>query len=129
MRLLCLHEDTVQALQRLGTAVDDLTPRGLWNTPYHLVSMTPEQRDALQRLRVSMDDITPTALRDGAGVAATSGASQTSAGAGARGASAGAATTEPGGPLAHRLVRRLAPRLDRVVQQLDEAHHGDGERA
>src|SRR5919202_1276742 len=84
MRLLCLHEDTVQALQRLGTAVDDLTPRGLWNTPYHLVSMSPEQRDALQRLRVSMDDITPTALRDGGGVAAMAGTSQASLGTAAR---------------------------------------------
>ena len=37
MRLLCLHADTVQALQRLGTSVDDLTPQGLWDTPFHLV--------------------------------------------------------------------------------------------
>lgn len=65
MRLLCLHGDTVQALQRLGTSVEDLTPTGLWNTPYHLVSVSPEQRDALQRLRVTLDDVTPTALRDG----------------------------------------------------------------
>ena len=65
MRLLCLHADTVQALQRLGTSVDDLTPKGLWDTPYHLVTVSPEQRDALQRLRVTMDDVTPTALRDG----------------------------------------------------------------
>jgi hypothetical protein len=64
MRLVCLHADTVQALQRLGTAVDDLTPGGLWDTPYHLVTVSPEQRDALQRLRVTLDDITPTALRD-----------------------------------------------------------------
>jgi hypothetical protein len=64
MRLLCLHADTVQALQRLGTSVDDLTPSGLWDTPYHLVTVSPEQRDALQRLRVTLDDVTPTALRD-----------------------------------------------------------------
>jgi hypothetical protein len=70
MRLLCLHADTVQALQRLGTSVDDLTPTGLWDTPYHLVTVSPEQRDALQRLRVTLDDVTPTALRDG-GAAAT----------------------------------------------------------
>jgi hypothetical protein len=67
MRLLCLHADTVQALQRLGTAVDDLTPQGLWDTPFHLVTVSPEQRDALQRLRVTLDDVTPTALRDFAG--------------------------------------------------------------
>jgi hypothetical protein len=69
MRLLCLHEDTVQALQRLGTSIDDLTPRGLWDTPYHLVTVSPEQRDALLRLRVTLDDVTPTALRDGGGAA------------------------------------------------------------
>jgi hypothetical protein len=69
MRLLCLHADTVQALERLGTSVDDLTPQGLWDTPYHLVTVSPEQRDALQRLRVTLDDVTPTALRDGGGAA------------------------------------------------------------
>lgn len=66
MRLLCLHAETVQALQRLGTSLDDLTPGGLWDTPYHLVSVSVEQRDALQRLRVTLDDVTPTVLRDGA---------------------------------------------------------------
>jgi hypothetical protein len=70
MRLLCLHADTVEALQRLGTSIDDLTPEGLWNTPYHPVTVSPEQRDALQRLRVALDDITPTALRDGGAAAA-----------------------------------------------------------
>ncbi|MDQ3950734.1 MAG: hypothetical protein M3282_10345 [Gemmatimonadota bacterium] len=70
MRLLCLHADTVQALQRLGTSVDDLTPGGLWDTPYHLVTVSADQRDALQRLRVALDDVTPTALRDGGGGAA-----------------------------------------------------------
>jgi hypothetical protein len=78
MRLLCLHADTVQALQRLGTSVDDLTPAGLWDTPYHLVTVSPEQRDALQRLRVALDDVTPTALRDGG--AATAPAAQRAAG-------------------------------------------------
>jgi hypothetical protein len=76
MRLLCLHADTVQALQRLGTSIDDLTPGGLWDTPYHLVTVSPEQRDALQRLRVALDDVTPTALRDG-GAATTTTAGST----------------------------------------------------
>jgi hypothetical protein len=71
MRLLCIHADTVEALQRLGTSVDDLTPNGLWDSPYHLVTVSAEQRDALQRLRVTMDDVTPTALRDGAAASAT----------------------------------------------------------
>jgi hypothetical protein len=65
MRLLCLHANTVNALQRLGTPVEDLTPTGLWDTPYHLVTVSPRQREALQRLRVTLDDVTPTALRDG----------------------------------------------------------------
>jgi hypothetical protein len=73
MRLLCLHTDTVEALARLGTSVDDLTPGGLWGTPYHLVTVSPEQRDALQRLRVTLDDVTPTALRDGGAAASTRG--------------------------------------------------------
>jgi hypothetical protein len=71
MRLICVHSDTVQALQRLGTSIEDLTPSGLWNTPYHLVTVSPEQREALQRLRVAMDDVTPTALRDGVAAGAT----------------------------------------------------------
>jgi hypothetical protein len=71
MRLLCLHADTVEALQRLGTSVEDLTPNGLWDSPYHLVTVSADQRDALQRLRVTMDDVTPTALRDGAAAGAT----------------------------------------------------------
>jgi hypothetical protein len=92
MRLLCLHADTVNALQRLGTKVEDLTPSGLWNTPYHLVTVSIEQRDALQRLRVTLDDVTPTVLRDGALSPATA-----SAGAhvGAQGASATQATSIP----------------------------------
>ena len=80
MRLVCLHADTVSALQRLGTTVDDLTPGGLWDTPYHLVTVSAEQRDALQRLRVSLDDVTPTALRDGAGGGATARPSSRAAG-------------------------------------------------
>jgi hypothetical protein len=64
MRLICLHTDTVDALQKLGTSVEDLTPKGLWDTPFHLVTVSPEQREALQQLRVTLDDVTPTALRD-----------------------------------------------------------------
>jgi hypothetical protein len=83
MRLLCLHSDTVEALQRLGTSVDDLTPGGLWDTQYHLVTVSPEQRDALQRLRVALDDVTPTALRDGVTSAGTRAAAELGDGAGA----------------------------------------------
>jgi hypothetical protein len=72
MRLICLHADTVDALLRLGTPVDDLTPKGLWDTAFHLVTVSPEQRDALQQLRVTLDDVTPTALRDSNAGARTS---------------------------------------------------------
>ena len=75
-KLLCLHDDTVQALRRLGTQFDDLTPRGLWENPYHLVTMTADQRDALQRLHVPLEDVTPTALRDGGAIPATQIAAQ-----------------------------------------------------
>jgi hypothetical protein len=88
MRLICVHSDTVQALQRLGTSIEDLTPSGLWNTPYHLVTVSPEQREALQRLRVAMDDVTPTALRDGVAAGATT---QT----GARASDSAAAVASP----------------------------------
>ncbi len=86
MRLICLHADTVSALERLGTKVDDLTPGGLWDTPYHLVTVSAEQRDALQRLRVTLDDVTPTALRDGLPGGVT--ASTTARAAGSSGATA-----------------------------------------
>ena len=92
MRLLCLHADTVTALHRLGTKVDDLTPSGLWNTPYHLVTVSIEQRDALQRLRVTLDDVTPTVLRDGGLSGATA---STGAHFGAQGAAATTATPIP----------------------------------
>src|SRR5688572_5563755 len=97
MRLLCLHADTVQALQRLGTSIDDLTPAGLWETPYHLVTVSPEQRDALQRLRVTLDDVTPRALREaGDGTGTTQAAPRTSASAGGgAGASATDAVASP----------------------------------
>src|SRR5688500_327748 len=90
MRLLCLHTDTVQALQRLGTSVDDLTPAGLWDTPYHLVTVSPEQRDALQRLLVTLDEVTPGALLEaGDGTWTTQAVPRASASAGG-GAGAGA---------------------------------------
>jgi hypothetical protein len=66
MRLLCIHTDTVAALQRLHTPFDDLTPEGLWNTPYHLVGVSTEQRDVLTAFNVDFEDVTPDALDRGA---------------------------------------------------------------
>src|SRR5918912_1107405 len=62
MRLVCIHADTVDALQRLNIQVDDLTPQGLWSTPYHLVGLTADQSDALEQFQVEMEDLTPAPL-------------------------------------------------------------------
>jgi len=66
MRLLCIHHDTVAALQRLHTPFDDLTPEGLWGSPYHLVGVSTEQRDVLTGFNVEFEDVTPDALDRGA---------------------------------------------------------------
>ena len=62
MRLLCVHNDIVAALRRLHTPFDELTPNGLWGTPYHLVGVSSEQRDVLTAFNVAFADITPDAL-------------------------------------------------------------------
>ena len=63
MRLLCVHTDTINALQRLHTPFDDLTPDGLWGTPYHLIGVSTEQRDVLKAFNVDLEDITPASLQ------------------------------------------------------------------
>jgi len=63
MRLLCLHEETVRSLQRLHMPFDDLTPEGLWSTPYHLVGVSAEQCEVLQNFNVDLEDLTPTAFQ------------------------------------------------------------------
>ena len=63
MRLLCVHTDTINALQRLHTPFDDLTPEGLWGTPYHLIGVSTEQRDVLKAFNVDLEDITPASLQ------------------------------------------------------------------
>jgi hypothetical protein len=78
MRLLCVHTDTINALQRLHTPFDDLTPDGLWGTPYHLIGVSTEQRDVLKAFNVDLEDITPAALARALG----SGAGGTASGAG-----------------------------------------------
>jgi hypothetical protein len=65
MRLVCLHTDTVDALKRLRIEFDDLTPSGLWSTPYHLVGLTRDQLDALDVFRIEVEDITPAQLAQG----------------------------------------------------------------
>ena len=67
MRLVCLHANTVDALTRLSISVNDLTPSGLWGSQYHLIAVTPEQRDALEVFRVELEDITPAQLVQAAG--------------------------------------------------------------
>jgi hypothetical protein len=62
MRLLCIHAETVTALQRLHTPFDDLTPAGLWSTPYHLVGVSREQCDVLRTFNVDFEDVTPAGI-------------------------------------------------------------------
>src|SRR5918911_4476430 len=62
MRLVCIHTDTVDALKRLNIQFDDLTPQGLWSSPYHLVGLTADQSDALEQFQVDMEDLTPAPL-------------------------------------------------------------------
>jgi hypothetical protein len=59
MRLISLHSDAVRSLEQLRVPFDDLTPEGLWGSPYHLVAMTPEQRDVLAAWSLDVDDVTP----------------------------------------------------------------------
>jgi hypothetical protein len=62
MRLISLHADTVQALERLHIPFDDLTPDGLWGSPYHLLGLTAEQRAVLDSWNLKVNDVTPAML-------------------------------------------------------------------
>ncbi|HKG94074.1 MAG TPA: hypothetical protein VKA84_19345 [Gemmatimonadaceae bacterium] len=76
MQLLSMHVDTVRALQRLHIPFDDLTPDGLWGTPYHLIGVTGDQRDVLNAWGVAYDEVTPAVFqRTGLGVAPAGGSS------------------------------------------------------
>jgi len=65
MRIICLHENKLAPLLQVGAAIEDLTPNSLWDTPYHLVSMSDEQFQALREIygetvQHEMEDVTPT---------------------------------------------------------------------
>ena len=65
MRLICVQRDKLQPLGQFGANIDDLTPKGLWDTAYHIVSMSDEQFEALRKLlgdRSTYQDITPRSL-------------------------------------------------------------------
>ncbi|HXT14751.1 MAG TPA: hypothetical protein VN706_03930 [Gemmatimonadaceae bacterium] len=62
MRLISLHEDAVRALERLRVPFDDVTPEGLWASPYHLIGVTAEQRAVLDSWNLEVNDITPDVL-------------------------------------------------------------------
>ena len=53
-------------LLQVGAAIEDLTPQGLWDSDYHIVSMSDEQFAALQQIlgeasaQQDYEDITPT---------------------------------------------------------------------
>lgn len=64
MRIICLHENKLAPLLQVGAAIKDLTSNGLWDTPYHLVSMSDEQFEALLEIygetsQHEMEDVTP----------------------------------------------------------------------
>src|SRR4051812_7092988 len=69
MRLISLHEDAVRALERLRVPFDDVTPEGLWGSPYHLIGVTAEQRSVLDSWNLEVNDVTPTVLSAAAGLA------------------------------------------------------------
>jgi hypothetical protein len=62
MRLISLHEDAVRALERLRVPFDDVTPEGLWGSPYHLIGVTGEQRAVLDAWNLEVNDVTPQVL-------------------------------------------------------------------
>jgi hypothetical protein len=68
MRLVSLHIDTVRSLERLRIPFDDLTPDGLWGSPYHLVGLTPEQRAVLDSWNLDVNDVTPDMMTGAADV-------------------------------------------------------------
>jgi hypothetical protein len=59
-----MHADAVTRLKELGTEVKDLTPFGLDDTSYHLVTATADQATALTKLGVKLEDVTPRAIAD-----------------------------------------------------------------
>jgi len=65
MKLICLHKDELNPFIRMGAAIVDLTPDGLWESAYHVVSVTDEQFSAMETIwgnQVSgrdFQDITP----------------------------------------------------------------------
>ena len=64
MRIICINENKLAPLIQVGAAIEDLTPNSLWDTPYHLVSMSDEQFQALQEIygetdQHDMEDVTP----------------------------------------------------------------------
>ena|SRR5712692_543243 len=65
MRIVCLHKEKLEPLVQVGAAIDDLTPKGFWNTEYHIISMSEDQLAALKKLygepstKSGYEDITP----------------------------------------------------------------------
>jgi hypothetical protein len=71
MRLISLHADAVRTLERLRIPFDDLTPDGLWNSPFHLIGLTQAQADVLTAWNLAVDDVTPDTMQSAPAPAAT----------------------------------------------------------
>lgn len=68
MKLICLHQDKLNPLLKMGAAMEDLSPDGLWKTSYHVISMSDEQFSAMGAIYGGLksgtdyQDITPVML-------------------------------------------------------------------
>ena len=63
MRVVCLDRTGLEKLRKLGAPVKDLTPTGLGDSRFHLVTMEPQQVEALREFGITHEDVTPKAIR------------------------------------------------------------------
>lgn len=70
MHLVCLHEKKLRPLVEVGASIEDLTPEGLWDTEYHIISMSEAQFKALGQLysgppgELGYEELTPSFIRE-----------------------------------------------------------------
>ena len=70
MHLVCLHEKKLRPLVEVGASIEDLTPEGLWNTEYHIISMSETQFQALRQLcggsagEPGYEEVTPSLIKE-----------------------------------------------------------------
>ena len=66
MHVISINETNLNPLIQMGVTLDDLTPRGLGSTGFHLVVVSDEQYSAMQQIygntMQGIEDITPKGL-------------------------------------------------------------------